>query len=319
MKSFVEAMNEKLAALSSHIIKYKIAVSKYSMAQLSTPISLFLPNCGITRAFQCESEIDEAKQKCIELIELDLAANQLTQWSEISKIIDNLPKLTILNLSNNKLGSIKSRDKLPTYPQLSTLILNQTRISWTDVGQLMKILPQLKELHLSGNSFTSVEIDTVRCDKEVTIVQKHHNLERLCFDNNSIQHWNEVVRLGRIFPKLRSLSLSGCPIASLECSTARIGDVFSELDYLNLNDTKLKLWDDIFQLTKLVKLRKLCIRRLPLFDAYTECKHKVWILLVGILTALEILNNSVILNEDRWDANATIEIEFHRIRGAVAV
>lgn len=319
MKSFVEAMNEKLGALSSQIIKYKIAVSKYSMAQLSTPISLFLPNCGIAHAFQCDSEINEAKQKCSELIELDLAANHLSQWSEISKIIDELPKLSILNLSNNKLGAIKSGDKLPTYPQLSTLILNRTRISWTDVGHLIEILPQLKELHLSANSFTRVEIDTVRCDNGIAIVQKHENLERLCLDYNPIRSWNEAVRLGRIFPKLRSLSLCGCPIASLECSTPKIGDVFPELDYLNLNDTNLDSWDDIFQLTKFVKLRKLCIRRLPLFEAYTECKHKVWILLVGILPALKMLNNSVILNEDRWDANATIEIEFHRTRGAVAV
>lgn len=314
MASFVEAMHEKLDALSCHIIKYKFAVSKYSLAQLSTPISLFLSNSGIAHAFQCESEVDEVQRKCAELVELDLTANHLNQWPEIFKIIDKLPKLSILNLSKNRLGAIEPIDKLPTYPRLSTIILNRTHISWTTVGRLIDVLPQLKELHLSANNFTGVGIDVVSREMGIKVVSKHGMLERLFVDKNSISDWNEVIRLGRCFPKLRSLSLSHCPIASLECSTADIRDTFPELDRLNLSDTKLQSWDDIFQLAKFNKLRKLCIRRLPLFNAYTECHHTAWKLLVGILPALEILNNSLILKEDRWDANALIEIEFHRIR-----
>lgn len=315
MTSFMEAMNEKLNALSSHVIKYKIAVSKYSLAQLSTPISLFLSNCDVARAFSSENEIDEAEHKCRELIELDLGANHLTQWPEVFKIMDKMPKLSILNLSGNKLSAIVLVDRLPQYTTLNTLVLNRTHISWKDVGKLLEILPQLKELHLSANNFRGVAIDTVLgCEKELTIVASHGNLERLCVDNNPIRDWSEVLRFGRCFPKLRSLSLSSCPIASLVCSTGEIGDVFPELDYLNLNDTKVKSWDDIFRLRGFVKLRKLCIRRLPLFDAYTECQHTVWKLVVGLLPALEILNNSVILKEDRWDANALIEIEFQRMR-----
>lgn len=315
MKSFVEAMNGKLDALSSHMIKYKIAVSKYSLAQLSTPISLFLSNCDISHAFDGESDVNEAKQKCGELVELDLGSNHLNQWPEILKIVDTLPKLSILNLSNNKLGAIGPIDKLPTYPKLSTIILNRTNISWTDVGHLIEVLPELKELHLVANNFASVGIDTVGDKNEITVVPAHENLERLLLDRNSIRDWNEVVRLGRVFPKLRSLSLSGCPIASLECSTVEMSDAFPELDHLNLSDTRLQSWDDIFHLTKLDKLRKLCIRRLPLFNAYAEsCQHTVWKLLVGILPALQILNNSLILKEDRWDASALIEIEFQGIR-----
>lgn len=109
------------------------------------------------RAFQCES--DEAEQK---------------------KIIDKLPKLSILNLSSNKLDAIESNDKLSTCPQWSTLFSNRKRINWTDVGRLITILPQLKELHLSQNIFSNVEIDTVRCNKSITIVHKPNNSDRLC-------------------------------------------------------------------------------------------------------------------------------------------
>lgn len=314
MTSFVDAMNEKLNALSSHVIKYKIAVSKYSLAQLTTPISLFLSNCDVARAFSCDDEIDEAEHKCSALIELDLGANHLTQWPEVFKIMDKMPKLSILNLSGNKLSAIVPNDGLPKYTTLNTLVLNRTHISWTDIGKLLEIVPQLKELHLSANNFRGVAIDTIGCEKEMTIVTSHENLERLCVDNNPIRDWSEVLRFGRCFPKLCSLSLSGCPIASFDCSMGEIGHVFPELDYLNVNDTKMNSWDDIFRLRELVKLRKLCIRRLPLFDAYTECKHTVWKLVAGLLPALQILNNSVISKEDRWDANALIEIEFHRIR-----
>lgn len=313
MKSFVEAMNEKLDALSCHIIKYKMAVSKYSLAQPSTPISLFLSNCNIARAFQCDSEVADVKEKCSQLIELDLEANHLKQWPEIFKIIDKLPKLTVLNISNNQLGAIDPIGVLPMHEKLHTIILNRTNICWSDVGHLIKILPQLKELHLSANNYTCVTIDTMCDGQGMTIVPSYDNLEKLFVDKNLLTDWEDVNRIGRIFPKLRSLSVSGCPIVAVKCST-NLSDAFPELEYLNLNDTKLRTWDDIYQLAKLVKLEKLCIRRLPLFDAYTEHQHRAWKLLVGILPALQTLNNSVIFKEDRMDANALIEIEFQRIR-----
>lgn len=309
MKSFVEAMNEKLDGLSSHVIKFKVAVSKYTLAQLSTPIYLFLSNSHIAYAFHSESEFEEVKRKCAEVVELDLMGNHLN-WSETFKIIDRLPKLSILNLSVNSLGPMGPIDGLKAYPRLRTIILNQTKIAWSDVNQLIKIMPQLKELHLSLNDYTTVGIDTLNSDEGIQIVSKHENIERLFLDKNLFRDWNEVMRFGRIFPKLRSLSLPCCPIESLACGMADITTTFPELDYLNLNDAKLESWNDILQLIKFKKLRKLSIRRLPLFDAYSQ--HAVRRLVVGILPALETLNNSMILCEDRGEL-LKIESQSHTL------
>lgn len=136
---------------------------------------------------------------------------------------------------------------------------------------------------------------------------KHENLKRLFVVKNSIRDWNEVIRFERWSPNLCSLSVVTVTLPKYIVGMfngQKSVNTFPELDHLNSRDTQLQSSNDIFQLTKLNKLRKLCIRCFIVYSMHTanvNIPHRNYWL--EFLQALEILKNSMILNEDRWDAS----------------
>lgn len=44
----------------------------------------------------------------------------------------------------------------------------------------------------------------------------HTGVRKLQFSGNPVSQWNEICRLGRVFPKLESLVLAKCPLKAVE-------------------------------------------------------------------------------------------------------
>lgn len=201
----------------------------------SVPTLLVLNDCNIDSA----GEAEDIKHKCKLVRELDLAQNKLQSWNEVFTILAHMPNVTFVNLSKNRLCELPTPIVEPAPPvgSLRSLVLNNTKLDWYSVENLLSLLPALEELHLSLNEYTHVLIDTEgvddaetpdeectcqgngssykRSDSTSSMYKKtvaHDMLKKLHLTGNLIENWNEIARVGRVFPNLESLNLADCPI-----------------------------------------------------------------------------------------------------------
>ncbi|XP_071110909.1 tubulin-specific chaperone cofactor E-like protein [Haliotis cracherodii] len=157
---------------------------------------------------------------CPNVVDLDLACNNIDNWSEILQIISKLPKLKFVNLSGNKLMKDEAllRDWPHQLPAVENLVLNKTGITWTEVEALGQRLPSLRELHVCGNDFEDLECEWKHFSK----------VECLRLNNNTIKSWSEVWKL-RTLTNLKNLILSGNPLQDVHyepsCQGNQPGDL----------------------------------------------------------------------------------------------
>ncbi|XP_078046240.1 tubulin folding cofactor E like protein mlt [Augochlora pura] len=171
----------------------------------TVPALLVLQDCDI----ECAGNDDEKlRSKCKNVEELDLAQNKLSQWTEVFGILQHMPKIKFVNLSFNSLAEVLEI-KHGSYDMLKNLVLNGTRVSWSTVQGLIRLLRNLEELHLSLNEYKTVDIEYQMAENGNPSVKKLH------FTGNPIEVWNEISKLGYIFPNLESLVLAECPLRSL--------------------------------------------------------------------------------------------------------
>lgn len=116
----------------------------------------------------------------------------------------------------------------------------------------MVSLSRLVELHLSMNNYSAVDL---------TEVFVHSNLQQLNLNENSIQKWEEFVKLSRAFPNLQTLIASSNPVQEIPPFGS---DIFPSLSTLNLNGSALSLWQCIEHLHELSQLRELSVLKIPL-------------------------------------------------------
>ncbi|CAH1774808.1 unnamed protein product [Owenia fusiformis] len=140
---------------------------------------------------------------CPNIVDLDVASNNLTDWSELLTMMSQLPKLAFLNLSQNNLKSNSNKEALMTcrerFPSMRNMVLNGTFLPWEDISVLTTLVPNLKELHLCRNDYTHVEGNGL---------SGFHSIECLRLNDNKIEGWEEVWKLHTL-PQLKSLILSG--------------------------------------------------------------------------------------------------------------
>ncbi|CAG9121369.1 unnamed protein product [Plutella xylostella] len=84
--------------------------------------------------------------------ELNLIGNQITHISEFRALLDALPRLRFLDLSENLLQEIP-RGALRGHPSLERLHLNKNNIKFIQADAFVA-MPALRELHLSYNSLS---------------------------------------------------------------------------------------------------------------------------------------------------------------------
>jgi hypothetical protein len=255
------------------------------------------------------------RKYCKNIQHLDLSKNNLTNWKEIVKILQEARRLEELNISFNNLR-YTSPYTLKQFPTLKCLVLNGTHLQWKMIGQLLEMLPLLEELHLSSNEYKKVPIDVAResvphekgccpchCidnNKEIiyNLKKSHTKLKTLYFRKNSVEQWKYICQLGRIFPSLETLILSECHLTDIECSVN-----FPKLKCLNLNDIKCVSWKNIVRLTEFPNLTNVHVRRWPLWIECGLTKQLIWQLLIRLLPMVEQLNSSFITKKDRDEAH----------------
>ncbi|CAK9815261.1 Tubulin-specific chaperone cofactor E-like protein [Anthophora plagiata] len=171
----------------------------------TVPALLVLQDCDIESA---GNDAEKLRNKCKNVEELDLAQNKLSQWTEVFGILQHMPKIKFVNLSFNCLAEVLEV-KHGSYDLLRNLVLNGTRVSWSTVQGLVRLLRNLEELHLSLNEYKTVDLDYQKPENG------NASLKKLHFTGNPVEVWNEISKLGYIFPNLESLVLAECPIRSL--------------------------------------------------------------------------------------------------------
>ncbi|XP_011640983.1 tubulin-specific chaperone cofactor E-like protein [Pogonomyrmex barbatus] len=171
----------------------------------TVPALLVLQDCDIESA---GSDAEKLRSKCKNVEELDLAQNKLSQWTEVFGILQHMPKIKFVNLSFNCLAEVLEI-KHGNYDLLRNLVLNGTRVSWSTVQGLVRLLRNLEELHLSLNEYKTVDLDYQKPENVNPALKKLH------FTGNPVEIWNEISKLGYVFPNLKSLVLAECPIKSL--------------------------------------------------------------------------------------------------------
>ncbi|OAD52979.1 Tubulin-specific chaperone cofactor E-like protein [Eufriesea mexicana] len=228
----------------------------------TVPALLVLQDCDIESA---GNDAEKLRNKCKNVEELDLAQNKLSQWTEVFDILQHMPKIKFVNLSFNCLAEVLEI-KHGSYDLLKNLVLNGTRVTWSTVQGLIHLLHNLEELHLSLNEYKTVDLDYQMSENKNTSVKKLH------FTGNPVEVWNEISKLGYIFPNLESLVLAECPIrfeSESESSGTTIRsshDPFRKLRFLNVNGTLLSTWDDVERLARFPALKSLRIQGCPLFE-----------------------------------------------------
>jgi hypothetical protein len=72
----------------------------------------------------------------------------------------------------------------------------------------------LEELHLSLNNYSNVELGD-EADM-MTSPLCYRNVKKLHFTGNPVATWQEICKLGLVFPSLEALVLAKCPLQSLD-------------------------------------------------------------------------------------------------------
>lgn len=177
--------------------------------------------------------------------------------------------------------------------QLNVLLpLNSLIYRYSFDGMLFSILHlsihSVEELHLSLNSYGYV----------VDWPTSFPNLKKLHFNSNGIEDWNDVLRIGKIFPNLKSLIL--CENCIREVIMDNQCDVFETLQTLSLSQTEVDEWDALDEMRKLPALEDLRLVGIPL--ARDEESSKIRQLCISRLPNVKKLNGSCIDKDEREDA-----------------
>nr|CAG4650949.1 EOG090X05JJ [Simocephalus serrulatus] len=218
MRSITQAVNEKYCDddEDSSGSGFILFVPR-SSPRKRLPSTLILDHCEI------DSVGDEEflSSLCHEVHELDLAHNHISQWNEVNKLINCLPKLSFLNLSYNMLGSLSVNALDSPYPSLKKLVLNRVGIQWNTLVPYLSLIPNLEELHLS---FNQIEIP-VEENKENN--ETYPKITTLHFDGNRVENRDHLRWLSNKFPSLTSLVLCDCPLWTVrwKAPTARYAQV----------------------------------------------------------------------------------------------
>lgn len=143
----------------------------------------------------------------------------------------------------------------------------------------------MEELHLSLNGYSSVP----ECKELFASVKRLH------FNGNDIKHWQEVERLGRMFPNLETLIIMENPLENLQRESKDSNLV--SLKALYLMKTMLSKWKDIDALRNFVSLKEVKFLGIPLVADLKEDEARK--LLIARLPNIESLNGSHVDSSER--------------------
>ncbi|KAF6019126.1 TBCEL [Bugula neritina] len=216
--------------------------------QLRLPKSLGMEQFGIT----CAGNPEDLGKLSADVEELDLADNLLSSWDEVFLILDSLHKLTFLNLTRNPLSQLNSAPNA-RYSTLKKLALNFTNLTWETIQNLLTVLPNLEELYLSGNSYDTIDLN----------IPAYESLRLLQLNENKFEEWSCVLKIDKVFPKLRTLILAHNKIST--CGSVEENEsLLSHLKVLNMNNTQIAEWNELDKLSVFKSLSDIRLASIPI-------------------------------------------------------
>jgi len=228
--------------------------------------------------------------------DLDLSMNLLTEWSEIAVIINQMPQLKVLNVSDNRL-QMPSHD-ISVLCGIQVLYLNRMEYDWSKVARYAQLFTHLRELHACYNQIESIENVLFSPFTEILLV----NVE-----GNPIASWNALLPLGDL-QQLQTLIANECGLTLIHFpGTITPTDCFSALESLSISRNEIAEWSSISELNRLCSLSSLRFASNPLShaDKAADARHTA----IAKIAHLQWCNGAAVLPGERRDA----ELDYIRV------
>ena len=281
---------------SQNHVSEKESVSTDDIEQRKSYLSR-LSTASVHGMFVRDSGSDEDIAPHVEgFTDLDLSLNLLSDWSEIALMINKMPRLKVLNVSDNRLqvpspGITVSCD-------VQVLYLNRMEYDWPEISCCAQLFVHVRELHVCYNRIESIESVFFSPFTEMLLV----NIE-----GNSIASWDALLPLGDL-PHLQTLIANGCGLASIRFpGSVTPSNCFSSLESLSISRNEIAEWSSIDQLNRLRSLSSLRFASNPLSrDAKAaDARHTA----VAKIAHLQWCNGAAVLPGERRDA----ELDYVRV------
>ncbi|EDW89807.1 tubulin-specific chaperone E [Drosophila yakuba] len=234
------------------------------------------------------------------LTTLNVSHTLIWNWEIVASIAQQLPCLTNLNLSSNRLvlpASSQITELEPSFRQLKRINLRCCGFSdWKDVMQTALLWPNILSLGLQENSFGQLaEVDRKKIFKQ---------LHELDLHRTNIMDFNQVAKLGNL-TTLRLLNIMENGIEEIklpDCDSQEKLNMFVSLEQLNLLHNPIWNEADTFnELDKLPQLKRLS-KTPHLKSNFDEMFSKA----VASIASLQFINKAEVTAEQRRGAEYDI-------------
>lgn len=253
-------------------------------------------------SFREDKDERALSEVCPNVTDLHVPETLVGRWTDVSRVVSELPSLRLLNLSQNRLTWWNTPSpRSDAFKRLTVLILNRTGTTWSKMCALERGLPNLQELHLCGNGLTTLALD----DEDGASRRKMFEKLRVAdFSDNKLR-WSAVETFGLSVSNLEQLVLNDTLIATIssvdkESRTPRT--FFHSLRAISLCGGGFSEWTSIDALNRRFKsLTSLKFQRQPnllkLFGPRQQRQQ-----LIARLENLRQLNSSDVRVRERVDA-----------------
>ncbi|XP_017053356.1 tubulin-specific chaperone E isoform X2 [Drosophila ficusphila] len=231
-----------------------------------------------------------------QLTTLNVSHTLIWNWEIVANIAQQLPSLTNLNLSSNRLvlpTASEITDLEPSFRQLKRINLRGCGFSdWKDVMHTALLWPNILSLGLQENPFGQLaEVDRKKIFQQ---------LQELDLHRTKIMDFDQVVKLGNLVT-LRSLNLMENGIEEIklpDCDPQEKINMFVSLEQLNLLHNPI--WNEADAFNELDKLPQLSrLSKTPhLKSNFDEMASKA----VASIAGLQFINKAEVTAEERRGA-----------------
>ncbi|KAH8277890.1 hypothetical protein KR018_009640 [Drosophila ironensis] len=305
-----DAARERYLNYDSSIVD----VSLIREAQASLQASLF-EVVGMDKIARKQSKFEQLSEVCVDetpvnaagylkgftqLTTLNVSHTLIWNWDIVASITRQLPTLTNLNLSSNRLViplATQIAELEPAFRQLKRINLRRCGFSdWKDVMQTALLWPDIISLGLQENSFSQLAV----VDREKIFRQ----LQELDLHRTNIMDFDQVTKLGNI-STLRTLNLMENGIEDIklpDCDPKEKINMFFSLEQLNLSHNPI--WNEGYAFNELDKLPQLKrLNKTPhLKSNFDEMVSKA----VASIAGLQFINKAKVTPEERRGAEYDI-------------
>ncbi|XP_055949977.1 tubulin-specific chaperone E-like [Argiope bruennichi] len=237
---------------------------------------------------------NELKELVPNVRDLDLSQNLFSTWDAVNGIVKQLPYLSILVLSKNRLRIFEGEETIrEIYKSLKMLVLNDVAYCWKEILSCAVLWPFIEQLCVLDNGITTLEAPTF------PIFSK---LKLLSLDNNPLKNWSEVNKLGDLM-NLEEIHLDNTSLESIEfpdASPIEKTNFFPSLKVLSIKNNRFERWQDIGELNKLKSLRNLMVNNNPIILSVNPETARQ--LIIAKIQGLEILNRTQIERSEKRGA-----------------